>query len=50
MAHAPAHPPSPAALSGSVPHYGGAAVVEGSLIFLLSIALVATVAYVKRRR
>ena len=45
-----AHAPALASVSGRIPHYGGAAVVEGSLIFLLIIALVAAVAYVKRRR
>ncbi|HET9170880.1 MAG TPA: hypothetical protein VFN97_15690 [Actinospica sp.] len=46
-----AHVPALASVSGDidVPHYDGAAVVEGSLIFLLIIALVAAIAFKKRR-
>ena len=41
---------APAAVVGNVPHYGGAAVVEGSVIFLLILGVVLGLAFYKRRR
>lgn len=42
--------PDLAAATHGVPHYDGAAVVTGSLIFLALIATAAAVAYFRRRR
>lgn len=40
----------PAAATGGVPHYGGAAVVTGSLIFLALLAVGVALAYFRCRR
>lgn len=51
VASTPAPAPTPlAAVTGSVPHYSGVAVVTGSLIFLALVSAFVGLAMLRRRR